>query len=227
MLKIECVKIWPNESLINFEKEFVYTFNGGFFSISHEPCYKEFFESLRFNIEEPRLFIATKNDQIVAVAIAVLQEIPPKKSKTWYICDLKIKKGNAEILVPFLSFLKDHCFSIASKVYAVSMNPKEGTNRFAYFCMRNKILKFKKETDLFLYDVSDFQMALSKKKLVINKDKQVDIYHCIKREEDTGRSSITLFSSLNELPLSLWGTASIMHNGLDNLSWDWISSCDI
>lgn len=233
-----------NQSLIDFEAQFSYPSKEGEFSISHAPNYKDFFESLRFNIDSPQLFLAkSETQEILGLIVTVLQKIPYEDGfiYTWYLCDFKIahKSLGFLVLLKLLNTLKKTCFPICSNAYTISMNPKEGPNRLSIFCERNPFLQFKKACDFNLYEIKNWdkfkrpdQSLIKSSKAILNNCVPLNLWHVTNNSTrsvtlDLESSPLILYADIHHHNLPLWGTCAIMHYGMEFMKWDWVCSADI
>ena len=230
--------------LLDFEAQFVYPSDTGSFSISHAPNYKYFFESLRFNMEDPQLFLAkSEKGEILGLIIIVLQMVPHGNGfiDTWYLCDFKIshKAFGASVLFSLLRAVKETCFPLCSRVYALSMNSKGGSNRIVMFCENNPFLRFKKAGDINLYEIQHWDAfkcpnlsCIQSSKIILVNRMPLNLWHVVNSTSkdstlDLGASPILLYGDIHGHNLPVWGTCAILQYGLENMHWDWIRSADI
>lgn len=142
-----------NQALLDFETLFKYPFGVDHFQIDHGKNYFKFFDFLG----EPYFFVATENNEIRAICVAVLKSTNvPNYQKVWYLCDLKVHPDyqGQSIAQKILHYSFTRCSQISKKVYGVSMNADSGFNKMINFAQRFSYLgiKFQQTLEFYLLD---------------------------------------------------------------------------
>lgn len=116
-----------------FERGFVYPLGDDHFHIDHGDDYFAFFDALG----DARPFIATVDDRLVGVLVAVAQ--PHGDRTAWYLCDLKVATdaNGARVGSRLLRAWQRACHRPDDVVFGVSMNDRAGDNRLAALALRD------------------------------------------------------------------------------------------
>lgn len=149
-----------NDKLRTFEQIFQYPFGEDSFVIDHGADYFAFFDRLG----EPHVFVGLESENVVAVAIGILRDVDllgtGQLEKVWYGCDLKVHpvhRGNNFAQKVMGVALKKYA-SISTRIYGISMNPANGTNRVIAYASRIPHLNMKLSGELSFYLLNDQQL---------------------------------------------------------------------
>lgn len=158
------------EELSRLEDEMTYPLGSEFFKISHGNNYLRFFQRLG----DVHLYVLLDGKKIAGVACGVIRMVLDRKGqkqKTWYLCDLKIRKeyrGNGWTL-RWLGKVFIGKYLLCRRAYGISMNPGDGSpNKVLKLLQKFRWAKFSSAGNLHIYSLS--QPELSQHHEYLNKE---------------------------------------------------------
>jgi len=149
------------EELSRLEDEMTYPLGSEFFKISHGNNYLRFFQRLG----DVHLYALLDGEKIAGVAGGVIRIIPDRKGrnqKTWYLCDLKIRKeyrGKGWTL-RWLGRVFISKYLLCRRAYGISMNPGDGSpNKVLKLLEKFRWAKFSSAGNLHIYSLSQSEFS--------------------------------------------------------------------
>jgi hypothetical protein len=149
-----------NEKLRAFEQTFQYPFGQDSFVIDHGADYFAFFDRLG----EPHVFVGLESNDVVAVAIGILRDVDlldtGRLEKVWYGCDLKVHPDyrGTYFAQKVMDVALKHYASSSTKLYGISMNPVNGTNKMIAYASHFPHLNMKLSGNLSFYLLNEQQL---------------------------------------------------------------------
>jgi len=153
--------------IVALEQNTTYPFGEDSFAINHGKDYFKFFERLGDLI----YYVMEHDDQVVAVAGAILRDVPfvgTKNKRGWYICDLKVRPDfrGQHLPLKFLGKTWLQNYLRCPRGYAISMNSSaKQANRIAKLMARFRWLRFRLAAQLQIYAL-DYDQVIEQRALL-------------------------------------------------------------